>query len=100
MITLHGSNAIDGLSFAEGVYHNDMVNGMQAFIMQSGINADNVIADFEEAIARGLDPNSIIDAVLSNRGLTEADFTDSDIKRINKRVEAIYRLMKNNSRRY
>ena len=33
--------------------------------------------------------------VLANRGLKESDFTDSDIKRINRRVEAIYRLMRN-----
>lgn len=95
MITLQGSNTINGLSFAEGAYYGDKINGTQCFIMQSAENADKVIADFEEGIARGLDPNSIIDTVLANRGLTEKDFTDSDINRINKRVEAIYRLMKN-----
>ena len=98
MITLQGNNAINGLSFSKGVYYNNEINGIQTFIMQSAENADNVIADFEEAIAKGYNPNSVIDIILSNRGLTEEDFTNSDIKRINKRVEAIYRLINKNKR--
>lgn len=95
MMTLHGLNAIDGITWEKGAYINNSnsFNGVQGMIMQSSENADNVIADFEEAIAKGYNPNFIIDQILENRGLTEADFTDSDILRINRKVESIYKMM-------
>lgn len=77
--------------------HLNKLNGMSLMIMQSAENADKVISDFEEAIARGLNPNSVIDDVLAKRGLSESDFTDEDILRINRRVEAIYRTMNNSN---
>ena len=95
--------SITDLNFANGVYDtatNSKVNGFETMIMQSSANADMVIADFEEAIAKGYDPNRVIDQILTNRGLKESDFTDSDIKRINRRVEAIYKLMNEYKKRY
>lgn len=96
MITLHGLNTIDGITWEKGAFfdnHINTFNGMQGMIMQSAENADNVIADFEEAIAKGYNPNLIINQILANRGLTEADFTESDILRINRKVESVYRTM-------
>lgn len=91
--------SITDINFANGAFGGGggapRINGMEVMIMQSSENADKVIADFEEAIAKGYDPNKVIDQILTNRGLKESDFTDSDIKRINRRVEAIYRLIKN-----
>lgn len=86
--------------FSYGVYSNeypDKINGMSVAVMQSAENADKVISDFEEAIARGVNPNNVIEEVLSRRGLTESDFTNSDILRINRRVEAIYKAMNNSN---
>ena len=47
-------------------------------------------------IAAGMDPNQVIDKVLKDRHYSESDFTDVDINRINRKVEAIYKAVNNN----
>lgn len=65
-------------------------NGFMNQIMQSSSDADLLIKDFENAIKAGYDPNDVKDSILKQRGIKESDLTDSDIARINRRVEKIY----------
>lgn len=83
--------SISNLDFAHGAYNNIGVNGAQAAIMQSAEDADHVIEDFEKAFNAGLNPNDVLREVLASRNLTEKDFTDTDIERINRKVEKIYK---------
>ena len=91
--------SVSGINFANGVYHNGKINGIEVAIMQSAENADNVINDFEKAIMAGMNPNQAIDKVLKNRNLTAEDFTITDLTRINRRIEAAYST-RNEERRY
>lgn len=104
MFSIHGANAIDGIEFSHGAYYGEQlnnqwkVNGAQVAIMQSEENADHVIEDFEKAFNAGLNPNDVLREVMTSRNLTEHDFTDTDIERINRKVEKIYRAKKNDWR--
>ena len=49
--------SMGGINFANGVYHNGGINGIEVAILQSAENADNVVNDFEKAFAAGMDPN-------------------------------------------
>ena len=91
--------SVSGINFANGVYHNGRVNGAEVAILQSSENADNVISDFEKAFMAGMDPNMVIRKVLDDRHLTNEDFTDSDIVRVNRKIESIYNA-KNREKRY
>ena len=79
-------NPVVNINFAD-----NYVNGIEAMVMQSSKNADDVINDFEKAFTAGLNPNNVLDTILQNRNLTEEDFTEDDIHRINRRIEAIYK---------
>lgn len=84
--------SVNNIDFSNGVYaSNGAVNGAEVFLLQSSENADKVISDFEKAIAAGLNPNTVIDTVLKNNNLSEEDFTATDIRRINRKVEALWR---------
>lgn len=65
-------------------------NGFMNQIMQSSSDADLLIRDFENAIKAGYNPNDVKDNILKQRGIKESDLTDSDIARINRRVEKLY----------
>lgn len=92
--------SVTNINFANGVYApNGKINGAEVMIMESSMKADNVIHDFEQALAAGMDPNQVIDKVLKDRHYSESDFTDVDINRINRKVEAIYKAVNNNERR-
>ena len=58
--------------------------------MQSQQNVDILIKDFEQAIAAGYNPNVVIEQVFRNRGINENDLTDSDKRRLERKVEQIY----------
>lgn len=62
-----------------------------AYVVSSSSNADNVINDFEKAFTAGMNPNHVLQDILEKRNLTVNDFTDDDIMRVNRRVEAIYK---------
>lgn len=83
--------SVGGINFANGVYHNGLVNGAEVHIMQSSQNADDLISDFEAVFRAGMDPNNVIGQIMHDRHLTEADFTDMDIARVNRKIEAIYK---------
>lgn len=91
---------ISNINFANGVYaSNGKINGIEVMIMESSAKADNVIHDFEQTLVAGMDPNQVIDKVLQDRNYSESDFTDMDINRINRKIEAIYKAVNNNERR-
>ena len=91
--------SVGGINFANGVYHNGGINGIEVAILQSAENADNVVNDFEKAFAAGMDPNQTLKRVLDDRRLSEDDFTALDIMKVNRKIEAICHA-KNNERRY
>lgn len=82
--------AISG-DFSHGAFYGDKINGMQTAVMQSAENVDKVINDFDKYFLAGLDPNVVIQKVMDINNFSEADFTDSDISRINKKIESIYK---------
>lgn len=82
--------AIGGINFANGVYHNGMINGAEVMIMQSAENADNVINDFEKAFSAGMDPNNVVNQIMRERHLSSSDFTEFDMVRMKRKIEAIY----------
>lgn len=77
--------------FSNGVYSGNSVNGFKTMIMQSSENVDTVVNDFEKALAAGLDPNAALRKAMDDNHLTDDDFTNSDINRVNKKIEEIYR---------
>ena len=91
--------SIGGINFGNGVYHNGMINGAEVHIMQSSENADNVIESFEKAFRAGMDPNQVINQVLQQKNLNNSDFTELDIARINRKIEAIYNARNNNNKK-
>lgn len=91
--------SVSGINFANGVYHNNKINGAEVAILQSSENADNVISDFEKVFMAGMDPNVVIRKVMNDRNLSDKDFTDTDITRVNRKIEAIYHT-KNKEKRY
>lgn len=72
-------------------FADNYVNGVEAMVMQSSKNVEDVVSDFEKAFAAGMNPNALLDNILQNRNLTENDFTDDDIINVNRKVEAIYK---------
>ena len=91
--------SIGGINFGNGVYNNGMINGAEVHIMQSSENADNVIESFEKAFRAGMDPNQVINQVLQQKNLNNSDFTELDIARINRKIEAIYNARNNNNKK-
>lgn len=92
---------IEGINFSNGVYDpsNKKINGAEVAIMESAAKADTLIKDFENTLVAGMDPNLVVDKILQDRNYSESDFTDMDIHKINRRIEAIYKTVNNNERR-
>ena len=81
---------IGGINFANGVYHNGMVNGVEVAIMDSAEKADKIIDDFAKQFRAGTDPNFTLRKIMDDRHFRESDLTDIDIVRVNRKVEEIY----------
>ena len=64
-------------------------NGYQTFVMQSAENTDQVIKDFEANIGPGVNPNVLLKNIMDYYQYTSADFTDTDMEKINRKVEKI-----------
>lgn len=80
------------VNFANGVYgNNGRVNGLEAMAMQSAEDADKVIEDFAEIIKVELSPYAALDQAFERNNVTENDFTDFDLERIKRKVNAIYK---------
>ena len=83
--------SINDINFANGVMSGNRVNGLEVMIMESSEKADNVINDFEKAFQAGMNPNNVLEGVLYERNYKESDFTNTDIVRINRKIDAIYK---------
>ena len=84
--------SVSHIDFSNGVYGpNNKINGLEAYIMDSSTKADRVIKDFEEKLTPGMDPNTLIDQILRDRHISENEFTETDINRINRKVESVYK---------
>ena len=80
------------VNFANGVYgNNGKVNGLEVMAIQNAETADKVINDFEEIIKVELSPYAALDQAFERNNVTENDFTDFDLQRINQKVNAIYK---------
>ena len=84
--------SVSHINFANGVYGpGNQVNGLEVYIMDSSAKADKVISDFEKKLTPGMDPNVLVDQIMRDNHISDRDFTDSDVNRINRRIEAIYK---------
>ena len=82
-------------NFEYGAYHADFpnkVNGFQAMVMQADLEADILIACFEEAIKAGLNPTleSVQMQVFNAANIDPADLDDFNRRRVEKRVQEIW----------
>lgn len=66
------------------------INGRDVMIMSSSSDADAVIKEFKNRVCGGVDPNVLIQEILDDFDLSEDDFTDNDITRINNSIKRIY----------
>ena len=78
--------------FSQGAFYDHKANGFQAMVMQRQQDIDDVIKDFERAIAAGYNPNEVKDIILQNHGITR--LTAAETERITRAVENIYRSKK------
>lgn len=60
-------------------------------IMQSQQYTDQLIEEFELAISLGCSPRTIYPQIFDLCGINPSDLTDSDKKRLHRRVEQIYK---------
>ena len=91
--------SVTDINFANGVYgSNGNINGAEVFLLQSAENAENVINDFEKAFHNGLNPYTTFEEILASRRLSASDFTSSDMRKVERRVEEIYNAKKNEGR--
>jgi hypothetical protein len=75
--------------FSHGAYLNGGLNGFSTMVMQRDQDIQNVIKDFEAAIAAGLNPNQVKDTILKDNGITHLTAAESTY--IVKKVEEIYK---------
>ena len=75
-------------NFSQGAYLNGELNGFSAMTMQRGQDIENVIADFENAIAAGYNPNEVQETILKQNGITH--LTAAESAYITRKVEKIY----------
>ena len=77
-------------SFYGNPGYTGKINGADVMIMESAANLDKVLPDFEEAIRAGLNPNDVKDEIFSRYNISDADFTQMDARKLQRRVEEIY----------
>lgn len=69
----------------------NQVNGFQTMVMQRQMDLDNIIRDFEAAIAAGYNPNANeVQSQILNKYSISKDLTLSEMNYIESRVEKIY----------
>ena len=66
-------------------------NGFTNMLKQSERDTDIIIKDFQRMFAPGMDPGAVLHDILDRRDISEDDLMDSDIDRLNRRVEQIYK---------
>ena len=75
-------------AFSHGAYAcNGQLNGIQAMIMQSQENADNIIESFEQYLSAGFGTEAALTQAYIDNDISENDLTDFDKERIKRKVE-------------
>lgn len=65
------------------------LNGFQTMVKQSEVDADKVIASFQENIYQGYPQSLALEKAFKTTGVLEANLTDFDKERIKRKVEAV-----------
>ena len=92
---------IGQVNFANGVYNNaGKVNGLEVMAMNDAQLEDSIVADFEEILKNELSPYAALDQAFERNNVSQDDFTDSQLDKINRRVNAIYKSSMNKDWRY
>ena len=76
------------------------LNGLTTYVMNSSEETDQIINDFENAIAQGLNSDAALEFALKSNRIQMTDLTYSDRNRIEKKVEEIKKRSFYNERRY
>ena len=74
--------------FSQGAYMNGQLNGFQTMVMQRQQDIDNVIRDFEVAVAAGYNPNLVQGEIFAKYGISH--LTAAESERITRAVEKAY----------
>lgn len=75
-------------AFSHGAYAcNGQLNGMQAMIMQSQEDVDNVIESFEQYLNAGFGIEAALTQAYMENNVSENDLTDFDKERIKRKIE-------------
>lgn len=92
---------IGQLNFANGVYgKNGKVNGMEVMIMDEAEKEDKIVNDFEQILKSKMSPYAALDQAFAANNVSQDDFTDSQLDKISRRVNAIYKSAMNKDGRY
>lgn len=92
---------IGQLNFANGVYgKNGKVNGMEVMIMDEAEKEDKIVNDFEQILKSEMSPYAALDQAFTANNVSQDDFTDSQLDKISRRVNAIYKSAMNRDGRY
>ena len=89
------------LNFANGVYNKDgKINGMEVMIMDEAEKEDKIVNDFEQILKSEMSPYAALDQAFAANNVSQDDFTDSQLDKISRRVNAIYKSAMNKDGRY
>lgn len=89
------------VNFANGVYgNNGKINGLEVMAMEESEREDNIVDTFEEILSAEMSPYAALDQAFAANNLSQDDFTDSQLDRISRRVNAIYKSAMNRDGRY
>lgn len=66
-------------------------NGFTTYVMQSQQVTDQVIEDFEQYVRMGAEPVGALSAALINNDIELNEIALTDIERIRKKVEEVYK---------
>lgn len=90
------------INFANGVYNNNgKINGLEVMIMDDAEREDRIVNDFEEILKNEMSPYAALDQAFERNNLSQDDLSNSELDRISRRVNAIYKsAMTNNDWRY
>ena len=90
------------INFANGVYNNSgKINGLEVMIMDDAEREDRIVNDFEEILKNEMSPYTALDQAFEKNNLSQDDLSNSELDRISRRVNAIYKsAMTNNDWRY
>ena len=85
------------INFANGVYNNSgKINGLEVMIMDEAEREDKIVNDFEEILKNEMSPYAALDQAFEKNKISQDDLTNTELDRISRRVNAIYKSAMNN----